>query len=310
MLMDVLAVGAGVGLLYFGAEGLVRGSVNLARHWKLTPLAIGLTVVAFGTSMPELVVSVDAALSGAAAIAVGNVVGSNIANVALILGLSAILCPLAVNVRIVHVDVPLMALVSLVVIVMLLDERLGRIEGALLAAGLLAYTAMNLRAARRQTAQALPAEAPPGGLTTPRSLLLVGGGLALLVVGARLLVSGSISMATDLGVSEAVIGLTIVAVGTSLPELATSVLAAARREVDIAVGNIVGSNIFNILGILGTASLVRPLSGTDMTAIDLGVMIALAVLLLPLARTGWRLCRPEGGLLFGCYVAYVIHLVQ
>jgi cation:H+ antiporter len=308
MLFDVIAVAAGVVLLYFGAEGLVRGSANLARQWKLTPLVIGLTVVAFGTSMPELVVSVDAVLEGAPAIAAGNVVGSNIANIALILGLSAMLSPLTVNPRFVRVDMPLMALITLVVIVMLLDQRLGRLEGALLAGGLLLYTASSLRAARRQTAAA-PAESLPQAMSAPRSVAFVAAGLALLVAGARLLVSGAVSLATDLGISEAVIGLTIVAVGTSLPELATSILAAARREGDIAVGNIVGSNIFNLLGILGTASLVRPLHETAMTAIDLGVMMALAVVLLPLARTGWRLSRVEGGLLVACYVGYVMYLI-
>jgi cation:H+ antiporter len=307
MLLDTLLVAAGILLLYFGAEGLVRGSASLAQHWKLTPLAIGLTVVAFGTSMPELVVSVDAALSGSPAIAVGNVVGSNIANIALILGLSAVLCPLAVNARIVRVDVPLMVLITLVVIVMLLDRGVGRLEGGLLAVGLLAYTVLSLRAARRHALLA-PVEPLPGALPTAPSVLLALGGLALLAVGARLLVSGAVSLAADLGISEAVIGLTVVAVGTSLPELATSVMAAARREGDIAIGNIVGSNIFNLLGILGTAALVTPLDETAMTAIDLGVLIALAVLLLPLARSGWRLSRAEGGLLFVCYAGYMVHL--
>jgi cation:H+ antiporter len=308
VLLDLLLVAAGVVLLYFGAEGLVMGSASLARHWKLTPLAIGLTVVAFGTSMPELVVSVDAALAGTPAIAAGNVVGSNIANIALILGLSAILAPLAVSARLLRVDIPLMALVTAAVIVMLLDQALGRLEGTLLVAGLVLYTAASLRAARRQC-EAFPIDPLPQRLTTRRSVLFVAAGLALLVAGARFLVGGAVSLAADLGISEAVIGLTIVAVGTSLPELATSLLAAFRREGDIAVGNIVGSNLFNILGILGTAALVRPLTGTAMTAVDLGVMAALALLLLPLARSGWRLNRIEGGLLFACYAGYVIHLL-
>jgi cation:H+ antiporter len=307
MLLDLLLVTTGIALLYFGAEGLVRGSVSLARHWKLTPLVIGLTVVAFGTSMPELVVSVDAALSGSAAIAVGNVVGSNIANIALILGLSALLCPLAVNARIVRIDVPLMVLITLLVIVMLMDRSVGRLEGGLLAVGLLTYTAMSLRAARRHIGLT-PAEPLPGSLPTAQSLLFAAAGLVLLGIGARLLVSGAVSLAADRGISEAVIGLTVVAIGTSLPELATSILAALRRQGDIAVGNIVGSNIFNLLGILGTAALVRPLDEIAMTAIDLGVLIALAVLLLPVARSGWRVSRAEGGLLFACYAGYMLHL--
>jgi cation:H+ antiporter len=309
MLPDLLAVTAGVALLYFGAEGLVRGSANLARHWKLTPLAIGLTVVAFGTSMPELVVSVDAALAGAAAIAAGNVVGSNIANIALILGLSALMSPLAVNARVVRVDVPLMGLVTLVVIVMLRDQSIERVEGAILVTGLVAYTVASLRSARRQ-ADAAPIEQLPEGLSTARNVAFVAVGLTLLVAGARFLVDGAVSLAAALGVSDALVGLTIVAVGTSLPELATSVLAACRREGDIAVGNIVGSNIFNILGTLGTTALVRPLHQTAMTTVDLGVMLALAVLLLPLARSGWRVSRAEGGLLFACYAGYVTHLLM
>jgi len=309
MLMNLVSVLVGVAVLYLGAEGLVRGSASLARGLRLTPLAIGLTVVAFGTSMPELVVSVGAALTGAAAIAAGNVVGSNIANIALILGLSAILCPLAVNVRIVRVDVPLMALASVIITVMLMDQGLGRLEGILLAAGLIAFTVASLRAARKETAGVELVGPLPDTLPVTPSIGFVIGGLVLLVVGARLLVTGAVAIAETTGVSEAVIGLTIVAVGTSLPELATSVLAALKREGDIAVGNIVGSNIFNIFGILGTAALVRPLQNTGMSAVDLGLMIMLAVLLLPLARSGWKLNRWEGGLLLIIYAGYVLYLL-
>lgn len=309
MLQDLAAVAAGVVVLYAGAEGLVRGSVSLALRLRITPLAVGLTVVAFGTSMPEMVVSVGAALSGAAAIAAGNVVGSNIANVALILGISAILCTLAVHTRIVRIDLPLMVLTSLVLAAMMLDGNIGRLEGALLAAGLAVYTVLSLRAARRETAAAPLPVSLPTAMALSTSLALLAGGLVLLVIGARMLVSGAVGIAETSGVSEAVIGLTVVAVGTSLPELATSVLAAFKREGDLAVGNIVGSNIFNILGILGVAALARPLQNTGMSAVDLGVMIALAILLLPLARSGWRLSRWEGGVLFTIYVAYVVHLL-
>ncbi|HEX7036563.1 MAG TPA: calcium/sodium antiporter [Pseudomonadales bacterium] len=305
MLLDLLAVTVGAALLYFGADGLVRGSASLARHWRLTPLAIGLTVVAFGTSMPELVVSVDAAITGSAAIAVGNVVGSNICNIALILGLSALLRPLAVNTRVVRVDIPLMVLTTLVTVVMLVDEGIDRLEGLLLMGGLMIYTGACLRAARRAPQLQAKLEALPPPLGTVRSVAYALGGLMLLVGGARLLVSGAVSLAEAAGVSEAVIGLTIVAVGTSLPELATSLLAAVRREGDIAIGNIVGSNIFNMLGILGTASLVQPLVQSGMSGLDLGVMITLAIVLLPLARSGWRVGRGEGALLFGSYVGYL-----
>lgn len=312
MLLNVIFLIVGIALLYFGAEGLVKGSASLARRLKLTPLVIGLTVVAFGTSMPEMVVSVGAALSGAGPLAAGNVIGSNIANIALILGASAILCPLVVNVRLIRVDVPLLIVISLGATAMLIDQRLGRIEGFLLVTGLIAYTVFSLRAARKEAAPAqnvFENVIPKESKSVPASVAFVLIGLGLLVAGARLLVVGSVAIAETLGMSEAVIGLTIVAVGTSLPELATSILAALKKEGDIAVGNIVGSNIFNILGILGTASLVSPLVNTGMSPVDLGLMIALAILLLPLARSGWRITRWEGGFLLVSYAAYVAYLL-
>lgn len=311
--MHVVFLIAGIVLLYFGAEGLVRGSASLARRLKLTPLVIGLTVVAFGTSMPEMVVSIGAALSGAGPLAAGNAIGSNIANIALILGASAILCPLAVHARVIRVDIPLMVLISLVIVAMLLNQRLGRIEGMLLVMGLVAYTVFSLWAARRESSavqHVFEESIPKESRSIPGSVAFVVIGLGLLVAGARFLVTGAVAIAETLGLSDAVIGLTIVAVGTSLPELATSILAALKKEGDIAVGNIVGSNIFNLLGILGTASLVRPLENTGMSPIDLGLMVALAILLLPLARSGWRIARWEGGILLATYMTYVIYLLR
>ena len=312
MLLNTIFLIVGVVLLYFGADGLVRGSASLARRLKLTPLVIGLTVVAFGTSMPELVVSVGAALSGSGAIAVGNVVGSNIANIALILGVSAMICPLAVHVRVLRIDIPLMVVATLIIIVLLLDGTIGRMEGFFLLAGLVAYTVFSVRAARRETESAqhvyedvIPLENRPVSLSS----FFVAGGLTLLVIGARLLVTGAVAIAESAGMSEAVIGLTIVAVGTSLPELATSVLAALKKEGDIAIGNIVGSNIFNLLGILGVASLSRPLTETGMSPVDLGLMLVLALALLPLARSGFRLNRWEGLFLTVVYVAFVAYLL-
>lgn len=313
MLFSILLLIAGIVSLYFGAETLVRGSASLARRLKLTPLVIGLTVVAFGTSMPEMVVSVGAALSGTGAIATGNVVGSNIANIALILGVSAIICPLAVHVRVIRIDLPLMVLISFVLGAILYDQSVGRLEGAFFIIGLIAYTAFTLRAVRGETAdtQHVFEDAIPEKLVSvPASIGLVASGLVLLVLGARLLVTGAVTIAETFGLSEAVIALTVVAVGTSLPELATSIVAALKKEGDIAVGNVVGSNIFNILGILGVASVTRPLTETGMSPVDLGLMIALAVLLLPLARTGWRLNRWEGGFLLLTYVAYVAYLLR
>lgn len=312
MLLDIIFLLGGIVLLYFGAEGLVGGSVSLAQRLKLTPLVIGLTVVALGTSMPELVVSVGAALSGSAPIAAGNVVGSNIANIALILGASAIICPLAVHLRIVRLDLPLLVIVSFGMAVIIYDQTVGRLEGAILVAGLIGYTWFSLRAARKETAaNDVFAEIIPKTMRSiPASLGLVVGGLLLLVIGARLLVTGAVAIAQSFGLSEAVIGLTIVAAGTSLPELATSLIAALKKEADIAVGNIVGSNMFNILGILGIASLVRPLENTGMSTLDLGLMIALAIVLLPLARTGWRINRWEGAFFLVTYLAYVGYLLR
>lgn len=306
--MALLWILLGVGLLYGGAEGLVRGSASVARRLGLSPLVIGLTVVAFGTSMPELVVSVRATLAGAGPIAVGNVVGSNIANIALILGLSALIRPIRVHAQLIRVDVPILIVASVALAVLLQDGRVGRVEGVLFLAGLVGYTVLGLRLARAESAavhaEFAEATPPPTG-SWARDLVFIAAGLGLLVLGARLLVDGAVTIATSFGVSEAVVGLTIVAVGTSLPELATSLVAAGKGEGDIAVGNVVGSNLFNILGILGTASVVRPLTQTGMTRLDLGVMVGLALVMLPLMRTGFRLSRGEGGFLLAVYLVYV-----
>lgn len=311
-MLSLLLVLAGVALLFGGAEALVRGGAALALRLGLTPLVIGLTVVAFGTSMPELVVSVGAALDGRGAIAMGNVVGSNIANIALILGASALLSPLVAHAQVIRLDLPLLVVLSLLLAGIVADDEVLRWEGLVLLGLLVGYTIFSLWVARRATRDVqrefeagLPAQSPSTGM----ALLLVVGGLALLVVGARLMVVGAVGVARAAGVAEVVIGLTVVAVGTSLPELATSLVAAARRQGDISIGNIVGSCIFNILGIVGTAALVRPMSGMGVSAVDLAVMVGLAILLLPLLRTGYRLGRLEGAGLFlgyGAYIAYVL----
>jgi cation:H+ antiporter len=307
---------AGIVVLYFGAEGLVRGSASLAARLGLTPLVIGLTVVAFGTSMPELVVSIGAALEGAGPIAVGNAVGSNIANIALILGLAALIRPLRVQAQVVRVDVPILLAASLVLVGLLRNDAIGRIEGGLLLAGLVGYTVATLRHARRERAAdgaavgvELAEGVPPPRRSAALDTALGLGGLALLVLGARLLVSGAVAIAEGFGLAPAVIGLTIVAVGTSLPELATSVVGALRGEGDIAVGNVVGSNIFNILGILGATALVRPLDEAGMGVVDLAVMLGLTLALVPVMRSGFRISRLEGGALLAAYVAYTSYLL-
>jgi cation:H+ antiporter len=303
----------GLVLLVLGAELLVRGASRLAAAFGITPLVIGLTVVAFGTSAPELAVSLQSAWAGSADIALGNVVGSNVFNVLAILGLSAAVSPLVVQLKVIRFDVPLMILVSGMAWWMARDGRIGRGDGALLFAGVIAYTVWSIRAGRAESPE-LPAEAVPARSRSSllRSLLLVALGLALLVLGARWLVQGATGIARALGLSELVIGLTIVAGGTSLPELATSVVAAARGQRDIAVGNVVGSNLFNLLSVLGGAALLSPAGigvPAQALAFDLPVMTAVAFACLPVFLTGQAIARWEGLLFLGYYVAYTVWLV-
>lgn len=310
----------GLLLLVGGAEFLVRGASQLAAAAGVSPLIIGLTVVAFGTSAPELAVSVRAAMSGQAGadIAVGNVVGSNIFNVLLILGLSAAVAPLVVSQRLVRVDVPLMIGASVLLLLLALDGKIGRLDGALLFAGIVVYTLFAILQGRRES-QAVAAEYAGEFSARPRTpagyLINLGyivGGLALLVLGAHWLVDGAVGIARAFGVSELVIGLTIVAAGTSLPELATSVMASIKGERDIAVGNIVGSNLFNILSVLGLAALVAP-DGVNVAPsvlrFDLPIMIAVAFACLPIFFTGYTIARWEGLLFVGYYVLYTTFLV-
>lgn len=308
MLIPWISVLAGIVVLYAGAEGLVRGSASLALRLGLTPLVIGLTVVAFGTSMPEMVVSIGAALSDRSAIALGNVIGSNIGNIGLILGVAALITPLAVQAKVLRIDMPLLVALSVLVVVLLHDGRLGRLEGGLFVIGVIAYTVFSLWSARRESGAVHMefAEGVPAASGSPvRDIVFVVVGLALLVAGAQLLVNGAVVIATAFGLSEAVIGLTIIAIGTSLPELATSAVAAAKGEGDIAVGNVVGSNLFNILSILGVTALIQPLDATGISQVDLWIMVGFAVLLVPLMRTGFRLERWEGAGLLGLYVVYL-----
>jgi cation:H+ antiporter len=313
MVLASLAILVGLALLWAGAEGLVRGSASMALRLGLTPLVVGLTVVAFGTSSPELVVSVGAALEGQGAIALGNVVGSNVGNVGLILGLGAIVSPIVIRSQIVRLDMPIMVGCAILLVVLLADGEIGRLEGAGLFAGIVAYTLFSLRLAKRSSDDPLgaeiDAELPPESGSLRRDVLLSIAGFALLLIGAKLLVEGAIVVARAAGLSEAVIGLTIVAVGTSLPELASTLVASAKGEADLAVGNVVGSNVFNVLAVLGAAALAHPLDGAGVRGLDLGVMILFSIVVLPLARTGFRLERWEGGVLLAAYVAYVVSLL-
>jgi cation:H+ antiporter len=313
MTAAILYLALGLALLSYGAEALVRGSSSLALRLGLSPLVVGLTVVAFGTSSPELVVSLKAGLAGQGNISVGNVVGSNICNLGLILGICALVTPIATTTQIVRIDIPIMIAATALTIFLLSDGTLGRTEGIILYALLLAYVISSVLLARRQSADTLGAEFGQEVKVSKRGLavdfLMVAGGLVLLIFGARFLVDGAVVIARAFGWSEALIGLTVIAVGTSLPELATSLVAAVKKEVDIAVGNIVGSNIFNLLGILGITAMVAPLDASGISLVDYAVMAAFALVLWPMAYHQKRITRLEGAILLSGYTAYLSWLV-
>lgn len=318
---NLLLLLAGLALLLTGGEALVRGASALARRLGISTMVIGLTVVAFGTSAPELAVSVSAAVSGSGDIAFGNVVGSNIANVALLLGVTALLAPIAVASDIVAREVPMLLLASIALVVVSQDawidgaaaDAITRGDGLvllLLFSIFLYYTARGTLLARRQDALLVEARAEAPGLVAEGSvrvaLLLVGYGLLGLVLGGDLLVDAASAIARGLGVPEVVIGMTVVAVGTSLPELATCIAAARKNEPDLAVGNIIGSNLFNILFVLPVAALAHPLPVPAGSAFDLGSMTVLALALVPIVLTdSRRITRGEGGLLVAAYAGFL-----
>jgi len=304
---------AGLGLLTGGGHFLVTGASRLARRFGVSSLVIGLTVVAWGTSAPELAVSLGAVLRGQGDMALGNVVGSNIINILGVLGMSALVTPLVVSRRLVWHDVPVLVVLSVMVWVLGTDGRIGRLEGALLFAIGVVYTARAIHSSRRETARSRAAgEGTPPDAAPGRALVLVVAGGGLLVLGAHLLVTSASVFARGLGVSELVIGLTVVAVGTSLPEAAASVVAAARGERDMAAGNAIGSNIFNIVNVLGLAALFSP-TGIPVPApalnFDLPVMVAVAAACLPIFFVGHRIARWEGGIFVGYYAVYVVFLL-
>ena len=310
MITDLVFIALSLLLLFAGAEGLVRGSSALALRAGLSPLVVGLTIVAFGTSSPELVVSIKAGLAQQGDIAVGNVVGSNIFNIAFILGITALVCPIPVHRQIIKIDAPIALAVAVLLVFLLLDKTLGFIEGAVLFSGIVVYTWLNVVYAKKDPGMTM-SNGPEVAAPTPAlrhwstDMAFILGGLLVLVLGSRLLVKHSVILATDLGISEAVIGLTIVAAGTSMPELATSVVAAFRKQPDIAIGNVVGSNVFNILGILGISAMISPLSAPGISLFDYSAMMLFTVILIPLLYTRQLLQRIEGGarlLLYGLYL--------
>lgn len=310
MLLNWIVLAASLVLLYFGAEALVRGSASLALRLGISPLVVGLTVVAFGTSSPEIFVSLKAAMDGRGDLAVGNVVGSNLFNVGVILGISAVIMPMKVQLQLLRLDAPVMVLAMLLVPLLLLGECVvTRWEGLLLLLFLAAYVGMNIYLAKgsatpnveREFEEGIPK--PTSSWWTAAALIVAG--LAVLWFGARLLTDSAVALARGFGVSEAVIGLTIVAAATSVPELAASVVAAIRREPDIAIGNVIGSNIFNVFAILGLAAVFFPFQAPGIRAFDMGYMVALCAALVPLLWTRRILQRLEGAFLLAAYCVYV-----
>ncbi|MBN2600464.1 MAG: calcium/sodium antiporter [Candidatus Marinimicrobia bacterium] len=304
----------GLLLLFMGAEGLVKGASSLSLRMGINPLIIGLTVVAFGTSMPELFTSIKAVLNQFGAISVGNVIGSNIFNIAVIVGIAALIYPMNIQAKLIRRDVPIMIAAGLLFIPIFFDFTISRIEGLILTMGILGYTIYNFRVSQIKgfeadeliTGESIPN--PNKNIFIDIALIIVG--LGLLTFGSSVLIDNSIKLARILGIKEAVIGLTIIAAGTSLPELATSVVAAIKKEPEIAIGNIVGSNIFNIFCVLGISSLVAPIHGNGISWVDVFLMLGLSIVLLPLMMTGRKINRKEGLFLIIAYLCYLSFLIM
>ena len=310
--MIAIYIIGGLILLYFGANWLVQGAITLALHLGLSPLIVGLTVVALGTSVPEALVSVQAAIGHQGGIALGNVIGSNILNIALILGLSAFFNPLKVDSHLVKADVPLLAGATFMLVVLLEDFHISRMEGGFLLLCIVFYVAGNIMTVKRTS----PEENKIEGVEVPedhsknlwRDISFLFIGLIALAFGSNFLVTGAVDLARIWGLSEALIGLTIVSIGTGTPEMATALMAAYRKRADLAIGNAVGSNLFNIMFVLGIAALVAPLDGKGISSIDLYVMLGVTLLLLPTVWTGRILDRKEGLLFLAIYAGYMYHL--
>lgn len=333
--MPILYIIVGFILLIGGAEILVRGASSLALRIGLSPLVIGLTVVAVGTSSPELAVSVKASLGGTGGIALGNIVGSNICNVGLILGAAALIFPLSVELQTIRREIPILLAASVLFLIFIIDGSLDRYEGIISIVVLSGYLLFLIRDGRKNSnkngreldgeedptleekSAAIPTPAledklaaiPTPALPLWLCIAFIVAGLVALIFGSRFAVIGAVEIAARIGFSEAVIGLTVVALGTSLPELVTSCVAAAKREADIAVGNVIGSNLFNLLLIGGLASTLKPVDSSQLDLIDFGVMMVFTILLLPFLRTGFRLSRWEGGVFLAGYVVYMGYLV-
>lgn len=312
MLVSVGLLILSIVLLFLGAEFLVKGSSAIALKAGISPLVVGLTVVAFGTSMPELLVSIQASWQGSGGMAVGNVVGSNIFNICVILGISAMINPLSIQLQVIKFDTPVLLMVTILFIVVFIDQTIGRLEGIILLAGIISYTFFNIRQARLENVTPAGAFEIPKtdekGLPVWKIVLLVSGGLVILGAGSQFLVRGASDIARSLNVDEAIIGLTIIAAGTSMPELATSVVASLRKNADISIGNIIGSNIFNLLGIIGVTGTINPIQASNISWIDIGVMFFAAVVLLPLMKSDKAITKYEGFFLLLVYAGYLYYL--
>lgn len=312
MLLYGLIFLIGLGVLYLGAEWLVKGAASLALRYGLRPLVVGITVVALGTSMPEFVINFFAALDDRDSLALGNIVGSNICNIALILGTSALILPLAVSPTTLKKEYPIMMAVLVLFYVVALDGVIGQTDGLLLIFGLIAFFLFLILDAKRHAGPPLKKDVRDGDgddTTLWKKILFVVGGILLLAVGARAMVYSAVNVADMLGIDEVIVGLTVVAIGTSLPELAASIVSAAKQEADISVGNVLGSNMLNVLFVVGLVSLIRPLR-VDMVSLTVHfpVMLAFGVLLLPLAWTQFRITRMEGGVLLAGFGGYLYFL--
>jgi cation:H+ antiporter len=312
MLLSLLYIFTALVLLYFGATWLVKGSTALAIKAGVSPLLTGLTVVAFGTSSPELFVSLNSAISGHGNIAIGNVVGSNIFNILVILGISSWFLPLKIKLQVLKFDIPILILTTFGFMFLFADRLIGRLEGGILVVGIVLYTLINILLAHREkkTDTNSSTEIKPSNAKTQSywSLALVVFGIGVLVAGSELLVKGAVFIAHAWGVSETIIGLTIISAGTSLPVLASSIVATIKKEYDIAIGNVIGSNIFNILGIIGFSSLIKPLSAIAISNFDLYAMLGATLLLLPFLRASYTLKRDEGIFMIGIYLVYLYYL--
>jgi cation:H+ antiporter len=323
MILQLLLFIVGFLMLYYGAGWLVKGSSSLARSMGLTPLVIGLTVVAFGTSAPELVVSVVSSIKGKSMIAVGNVIGSNICNIALVLGISALIHPIRGDRSVFRRDIPIMLGVSLYLLLISLNSKIGRLEGASLLAGIVLYTGFNYYIAARETRHKMQDESiaffhAAEGIeyiaSRTRQVAWITAGIVAVVVGAEVLIDSAVSIMKTFGVSEKFIGLTVVALGTTLPEFATSAVAAMKKEMDISIGNLVGSNVFNILSVLGAAALVKPIpipGGFVQSGLLVDYLFMMFVSFLPwlMMRKTYMVSRRDGVVLILCYVGYILYLL-